>query len=67
MAAHTNLAQKSHDKNMAEEQTSPNSNNQQSNSDVSEVSTPQNDDILKQLSNDYAEYMKLDIKKEVSF
>ena len=50
---------------MAEDQRSPN-NNDQNNSDVFEVATPQNDDILKQLSSDYAEYMKVDIKEEVN-
>ena len=32
---------------------------------VSEEASPSNDEILKQLGSDYAEYMKLDIKKEV--
>ena len=32
---------------------------------VSEDASASNDDILKQLGSDYAEYMKLDIKKEV--
>ena len=32
---------------------------------VSDDTSTSNDDILKQLGSDYAEYMKLDIKKEV--
>ena len=48
---------------MAEQDTDKNNSE---NPAVSEDATPSNDDILKQLGSDYADYMKLDITKEVS-
>ena len=50
---------------MAEEQSTPDINNPDI-SAVSEDASASNDEILKQLGSDYAEYMKLDTKKEVS-